>query len=68
MHPPTQGCWSRSRSAEDNLLTVLVYFTETERRFYPYLALFSCILNGDLHHWTWVLIAFSHLQKFRQEH
>lgn len=40
----------------------LIYCTEKRLKFDPHLALFSCILNGNLCHWARVLIAFSHLQ------
>lgn len=32
------------------------------QRFDSYFALFGCILHRNLHHWTWILVAFSHLQ------
>lgn len=53
----------RKRGENVNYAQSLVQCTKT--KFYPYLALFSCILNGNLCHWAGVLIAFSHLQHMK---
>lgn len=61
------GPVARLQKREENIhyARSLVLCIEKRLKLYPYLALFSCILDGNLYHWARVLVAFSHLQHIK---
>lgn len=49
------------RKKKENVYYADSLIDVTMKMFFSYLAFFCCVLNRNLHHWTWVLISFSHL-------